>query len=223
MSMCMLPAARICCVPNALAMLRSPLSKASSSASGILRPREGSMLLSTGSGRTGVPTRRKSPPPPVQQLLDGDIEERFVKGSGPGGQKINKVRNCVQLTHRPTGISVSCQDSRELTANRHIARKRLREKVDFHLMGDESKTGRRIAKIRNKKARSQRKSRLKHQGKAAEFPEGEGKAPPGRMISGDADAEQSSGYSIEDSFEAYDDDDSEEDDSEDDGGDGAAR
>ena len=55
----------------------------------------------------------------------GSIEQ----GSGPGGQKINKVRNCVQLTHRPTGISVSCQDSRELTANRHIARKRLREKV----------------------------------------------------------------------------------------------
>lgn len=51
------------------------------------------------------------------------------QGSGPGGQKINKVRNCVQLTHRPTGISVSCQDSRELTANRHIARKRLVEKV----------------------------------------------------------------------------------------------
>ncbi len=51
------------------------------------------------------------------------------QGSGPGGQKINKVRNCVQLTHIPSGVSVSCQDSRELHANRHIARKRLKEKV----------------------------------------------------------------------------------------------
>ncbi|CAM9899505.1 unnamed protein product [Ectocarpus fasciculatus] len=103
---------------------------------------------------------------PTFELLDEDIEERF-QGSGPGGQKINKVRNCVQLTHIPSGVSVSCQDSRELHANRHIARKRLKEKVEFQLMGDDSKVGRRINKIRNKKARSQRKSRLKHQGAAA--------------------------------------------------------
>lgn len=54
---------------------------------------------------------------------------RVEQGGGPGGQKINKVRNCVQLTHVPSGVSVSCQDSRELHANRHIARKRLKEKV----------------------------------------------------------------------------------------------
>ncbi|CAM9489199.1 unnamed protein product [Ectocarpus sp. 13 AM-2016] len=106
---------------------------------------------------------------PAFELLDEDIEERFVKASspGPGGQKINKVRNCVQLTHVPSGVSVSCQDSRELHANRHIARKRLKEKVEFQLMGAESKVGRRINKIRNKKARSQRKSRLKHQAATA--------------------------------------------------------
>ncbi|CAB1105551.1 unnamed protein product [Ectocarpus sp. CCAP 1310/34] len=102
---------------------------------------------------------------PAFELLDEDIEERF--GSGPGGQKINKVRNCVQLTHLPSGVSVSCQDSRELHANRHIARKRLKEKVEFQLMGADSKVGRRINNIRNKKARSQRKSRLKHQAAAA--------------------------------------------------------
>ncbi|CAN0028590.1 unnamed protein product, partial [Scytosiphon promiscuus] len=96
------------------------------------------------------------------QLLDEDIDEKFVKGSGPGGQKINKVRNCVQLTHLPTGVSVSCQDSRELHANRHIARKRLTEKVEFQLEGEDSKVGRRIDKIRTRKARSQRKARLKH-------------------------------------------------------------
>lgn len=64
------------------------------------------------------------------------------KGSGPGGQKINKVRNCVQLTHVPSGVSVSCQDSRELHANRNIARKRLKEKVR-QLVKQQSSTSRR--------------------------------------------------------------------------------
>jgi hypothetical protein len=43
---------------------------------------------------------------------DDELEENFVRGSGPGGQSINKSRNRVQLTHLPTGISVSCQDFR---------------------------------------------------------------------------------------------------------------
>ena len=76
--MSMLSVSRICYVSNALVMLRSPLAQPSSS-SRILG--QGSMLLSSSRGRTGVPTRRKSPPPPVQQLLDEDIEERFVKAS----------------------------------------------------------------------------------------------------------------------------------------------
>ena len=85
-------------------------------------------------------------------------------------------------------------------------------------MGDESKTGRRIAKIRNEKARSQRKSRLKHQGKAT-APAGEGKAPPDHRMLVDAEADDS----CEDSYEDCDDDDSEESDSEDDERRGAAR
>lgn len=40
-----------------------------------------------------------------------DIEEKFVRGSGPGGQKINKSRNRVQLTHT-SGVSVSVQEAR---------------------------------------------------------------------------------------------------------------
>lgn len=93
-------------------------------------------------------------------------------------------------------------------------------------MGDESKTGRRIAKLRNKKARSQRKSRLKHQGKTT-APAGEGNAPPDKLLLVDAEANDSSeGPSEdfpEDSFDDYDDDDSEESDSEDDERGGAAR
>ena len=50
-----------------------------------------------------------------------DIEERFVRGSGPGGQKINKTSSTVWLRHRPTGIEVRCQAQRSQAANREWA------------------------------------------------------------------------------------------------------
>ena len=61
--------------------------------------------------------------------MDGDVhdedvlEEKFIKGSGPGGQKINTRANRVVLRHIPTGLEVSCQDHRDLTSNRRLARK----------------------------------------------------------------------------------------------------
>ena len=51
----------------------------------------------------------------------GDVEERFVRGSGPGGQKINKTSSTVVLRHRPTGIEVRCQQERSQAANRATA------------------------------------------------------------------------------------------------------
>lgn len=50
-----------------------------------------------------------------------DVEERFIRGAGPGGQKINKTNSTVWLRHRPTGIEVRCQRERSQTANREIA------------------------------------------------------------------------------------------------------
>ena len=48
----------------------------------------------------------------IIDLKESDFTESFVKGSGPGGQKINKTSNCVQLHHISTGIIVSCQETR---------------------------------------------------------------------------------------------------------------
>ena len=93
-------------------------------------------------------------------IQEQEILEKFVKGSGPGGQKINKCRHCVQLTHIPTSIHVSCQDTRSLTSNRKIARKLLTEKVEHLKNGVESKKGRRISKVQKKKARNKRRSKL---------------------------------------------------------------
>jgi protein subunit release factor B len=51
----------------------------------------------------------------------GDIDERFVRGGGPGGQKINKTSSTVWLRHRPTGVEVRCQDERSQASNRERA------------------------------------------------------------------------------------------------------
>src|SRR5882672_4057687 len=50
-----------------------------------------------------------------------DVEERFVRGTGPGGQKINKTSSTVWLRHGPTGIEVRCQRERSQSANRELA------------------------------------------------------------------------------------------------------
>lgn len=59
-----------------------------------------------------------------------EVEERFVRGSGPGGQKINKSSSTVWLQHRPTGIEVRCQRERSQAANRELAWAELCEKLE---------------------------------------------------------------------------------------------
>lgn len=62
-------------------------------------------------------------------VLASDIEEKFVRGSGPGGQKINKTASTVSLRHRPTGVEVRVQRERSQAANRVIAWDELCEKL----------------------------------------------------------------------------------------------
>ncbi len=60
----------------------------------------------------------------------GDVEERFVRGAGAGGQKINKTSSTVWLRHRPTGTEVRCQRERSQTQNRLLAWVELADKLD---------------------------------------------------------------------------------------------
>lgn len=59
-----------------------------------------------------------------------EVEERFVRGGGPGGQKINKTSSTVWLRHRPTGIEVRCQAERSQAANRELAWTELCDRLD---------------------------------------------------------------------------------------------
>ena len=59
-----------------------------------------------------------------------DLEETFARSSGPGGQNVNKVSTAVTLRHRPSGVSVTVQDSRSQAVNRKLARERLLDAIE---------------------------------------------------------------------------------------------
>ena len=100
---------------------------------------------------------------PIKIVLnEKDLAEKFVKGSGPGGQKINKNRSCVQLLHIPTGLRVETQRFRELDSNRKEARKLLSLKLDDHLNGEFSKNNMKIQKLQKQNANRRRKAKKKY-------------------------------------------------------------
>lgn len=95
------------------------------------------------------------------QLHMEDIDECFVRGSGPGGQKINKTASCVELVHRPTGIVVRMQRFREQSKNRIAAYKVLIERLEERIRGAASKRQQEFFKIRKQKQRRSRRSKEK--------------------------------------------------------------
>jgi len=63
------------------------------------------------------------------KLNPEDVEMSFMRSSGPGGQNVNKVSTCVRLLHKPTGITVKCQQEKSQHKNRKLAEKMLRARL----------------------------------------------------------------------------------------------
>ncbi|MDC0503835.1 peptide chain release factor-like protein [Verrucomicrobiales bacterium] len=90
-------------------------------------------------------------------IEEEDLIERFVKGSGPGGQKINKTASCAFLKHVCSGIEVKCQGGRSLQDNRFEARKRLCEALEQKAAARKQSQAQKRAKTRfQKRKRSPR-------------------------------------------------------------------
>lgn len=86
-------------------------------------------------------------------IREEDIDEKFIRSSGKGGQKVNKSSSCVYLKHKTTGIEVKCQKERSQVLNRFLARRILVNKIEVMVLGRLSEEKKRIEKIRRQKRR----------------------------------------------------------------------
>jgi len=89
-------------------------------------------------------------------VRESDVEETFVRSGGHGGQNVNKVATCVMLLHRPSGVQVKCQETRQQGMNRFIARRLLLDKIE-----GERRNRANAERARIEKARRQKRKRSK--------------------------------------------------------------
>jgi protein subunit release factor B len=104
-------------------------------------------------------------------IYEKDIEEKFIRSSGRGGQKVNKTSTCVYLRHIPTGFEIKCMKERSQSLNRFHARRELVRRVEKGL-GRLTPEDRTLDKARRKKSKRKKRAALKY-GKAAGVPDQE--------------------------------------------------
>ena len=90
-------------------------------------------------------------------VREEDLEESFVRSSGNGGQHVNKTSSCVQLKHKPTGLTATCMRERSQSVNRFLARRELLERIEA-ASGVMTAEMKRIEKLRKQKDRRRRRS-----------------------------------------------------------------
>jgi protein subunit release factor B len=84
-------------------------------------------------------------------IAEADLEESFVRSGGHGGQNVNKTSTCVMLQHRPTGIQVKCQETRQQGLNRFRARQMLLDKIESQARENRRAEQARVEKLRRQK------------------------------------------------------------------------
>jgi len=117
-------------------------------------------------------------------VLEADIEESFVRSGGHGGQNVNKTSTCVMLVHRPTGVQVKCQSTRQQGLNRFLARRLLLDKIEKLQRGYVASERAEAEKIRRQK---RRRSRRAKQRMLADKTHQSGKKSARRAVSMDQD------------------------------------
>src|SRR5580692_1126198 len=94
-------------------------------------------------------------------VKEADIDESFVRSGGHGGQNVNKTSTCVMLVHRPTGLQVKCQETRQQGLNRFIARRVLLDKIEERKNGFIAAKRAEIERIRRQKRKRSRRAKDK--------------------------------------------------------------
>jgi len=92
-------------------------------------------------------------------ISEAELVEKFVRGSGAGGQKINKTSNCVFLKHLPSGVAIKCQMDRSREMNRFLARRELCDQLEGIRDGKTTAKTQAIEKMRRQKRRRSRRSK----------------------------------------------------------------
>ena len=90
-----------------------------------------------------------------------EFEEKFIRASGRGGQKLNKTSSSVYLKHIPTGLEVKCMKERSQSVNRFLARRELLERIEV-LSGKKTKADMKLDKIRKQKAKRKKRTKEKY-------------------------------------------------------------
>ncbi|MBN2121066.1 MAG: peptide chain release factor-like protein [Candidatus Omnitrophica bacterium] len=95
------------------------------------------------------------------RVKEEEFDEKFIRASGKGGQKINKTSVCVFLRHIPTGLAVKCWQERSQALNRFLARRRLLDKIEQLQKGFIEEEKKRVEKIRRQKRKRSKRAKEK--------------------------------------------------------------